>query len=460
MHNIKRQQSDMKTKHNRFIFIIACLLTSTPILANQGGPPWVFADHDFVNPFTGGVAWETSQNSDVLSMEWAFIGLSDVLPLCSGGFDWSSVDDFLSRVDGRGHQAILRPVVFGPGYGSGDFAPSDMLTNDFLYDSDTYQNPDWAETTVQNCILKFIDAFAVRYKDDQRIAYIQMGLAGLWGEHHLDGGPYTASSFPSSAFQETMISRYINGFGNTQDSLLTALSLDATQSHGFFGSGDTSLDGERFSFFDDSLLIANHNDALNWRQEVIPTAQLALHKQHGWGGEAFWTGCNSDGSWVTPPHDCGNGESLDDQALRIGLNYMLGSPAFTSGQFSTAQLLAASQLMGYKFTARAAARLDADHLAVTVENTGVAHSPYPVTVCTSEGCAGDLSSLAPGEQVVIDVPATESGTQTLFFNATRLDPLSPLKIRWSNAGANGLNGTLVVEINPAEFIFADGFNHN
>ena len=74
-------------------------------------------DHGFVNPFTGGVAWETSQNADVLSMEWDYVGVSEVLPLCAGAFDWASVDGFLARVASRGHKAILRPVFFGPGYG-------------------------------------------------------------------------------------------------------------------------------------------------------------------------------------------------------------------------------------------------------------------------------------------------------------------------------------------------------
>jgi hypothetical protein len=438
--------------------VLLMILMACCAQANRGSGGLVFADHDYVNPFTGGVAWETSQNSDVLSMEWAFIGLSEVLPSCAGPFDWSSVDDFLNTVDARGHQAILRPVVFGPGYGTGNFAPADMLTNDFLYEGTIYQNPDWADMSVQSCVLTFIDAFALRYKDDQRIAYIQMGLAGLWGEHHLDGGPYTASSFPSFTFQKTMISHYVTGFGTTGDSLLTALSLDATQAHGFFGSGDQTLDGERFSFFDDSLLITNHNDVNNWRQDPIPAAQLAVHKHHGWGGEAYWSGCNSNGSWAIPPYDCGNGETLHDQALRIGLNYMLGSPAFTGGQLNAAQLLAANQQMGYKFTATAASRTDVDQVSVTVENTGVAHSPYPVAVCTSEGCAGDLSTLAPGTQVMIEVPATADATQVLFFSSPRLNPASALKIRWSNAGANGLNATLSVVVNPADVIFADGFD--
>ncbi|MEM8930212.1 MAG: hypothetical protein AAGE94_03510 [Acidobacteriota bacterium] len=416
-----------------------------------------FADHAYVNPFTGGVAWETTMNADRLSMEWAFIGVSDVLPLCAGAFDWTVVDTFLANVASRGHQAILRPVFFGPGYVLENYAPSDLAVADFHYGVDTFDNPRWDLASTQTCVLKFIDAFAARYKHDLRVAYIQMGLAGLWGEHHLDGGPYTASSFPSTAFQKTMISRYLSGFGSTSSDLLVSISLDAAQAHGFFSSPDATFDHERVGFFDDSLLIANHKAAGNWRQQQHPVDQLLLHKRHGWGGEAYWTGCNEDGSWVVPPNDCGNGESLGDQAARLGLNYMLGHSAFASGHYSSAALLAASQQLGYKFTATAATRQDAGHVAVTVENTGVAQCPYRVQVCTAEGCAGDLSTLAPGISAVVIVPASVAASQDLFFRSPRLDPNSALKIRWSNVGADGPTGTLTIVVDSAVEIFTDDF---
>jgi len=438
-----------------FLWVVLLFNLET-VYANGNNSELAFEDHGFVNPFTGGVAWETDLNTDVLSMEWSFIGLSDVLTNCSDDFDWSTVDSFLTRVNSRGHQAILRPIVFGPGYGNENYAPRDLETRTFIYEGAFYDNPIWDDQSVQECILKFIDGFALRYKNDQRVAYIQMGLAGLWGEHHLDGGPYLASSFPSHAFQKTMISHYLDGFGGTSSDLLVSLSLDSAQSHGFFITNDTTFDNVRLGFFDDSLLIANHNGNNNWRQEVAPATQLALHKQHGWGGEAYWTGCNSNGSWTTPPNDCGNGESLGAQAVRLGLNYMLGSPAFENGVISAQTLLTASQMMGYKFTATNVVRLDSNNIEVTVENTGNAYCPYKVEVCTSQGCNGDLSTLAPGTNVSLTIPATNSATQTLFLTSPRLSSASTQKIRWSNANANDAMATLTVVINDDE-IFSNSF---
>jgi len=424
--------------------------TDTGVITDAGPNTrlFTFADHGFVNPFTGGVAWETSENADVLAMEWAFVGLSDVYPTCAGSPDWSDVDTFLTNVAARGHQAILRPVVFGPGYGAGSYAPSDLATSDFSYDGDTFENPRWDMGSVQSCILQFIDAFAARYRDDQRVAYIQMGLVGLWGEHHLDGGPYTAASFPSVAFQKSMIEHYLDGFGTNSSDLLCGLSLDAAQSHGFFGSADASLDTARVGFFDDTLLEADHGGPDNWRQETAPARQLALHRQHGWGGEAFWDGCNSDGSWTTPPHDCGNGETLGAQGARLGLDYMLGSNAY-DGAIGREALLTASQLMGYKFTATRVTRLESGDLAVTVENTGVAYCPYEVQVCTQEGCAGDLSTLAPGASAVVTVPASSAASQVLSLTSPRLAPSSTQKLRWSNAEADSGAATLSVTFGGA-----------
>ncbi|MBK7778363.1 MAG: hypothetical protein IPI43_30360 [Sandaracinaceae bacterium] len=97
--------------------------TGTVTDAGPNTRVFTFEDHGFVNPFTGGVAWETTENADVLAMEWAFIGLSDVYATCSAAPDWTQVDAFLVNVAARGHQAILRPVVIGPGYGAGSYAP-------------------------------------------------------------------------------------------------------------------------------------------------------------------------------------------------------------------------------------------------------------------------------------------------------------------------------------------------
>lgn len=98
---------------------LASLLLLLQALAAASGQPTslTYAAHGEVNPFTGVVAWSTSAKPGAIAMEWAFVGLSDVMPSCGAptAFDWSSVDATLASHAARGHQTILRPVTIGPG---------------------------------------------------------------------------------------------------------------------------------------------------------------------------------------------------------------------------------------------------------------------------------------------------------------------------------------------------------
>ncbi|MGH1346665.1 MAG: hypothetical protein ACRBN8_34180 [Nannocystales bacterium] len=388
-------------------------------------------------------------------MEWMFVGLSDVLPRCDEEPKWEVLDKPLEEIASRGHQAILRPFIFGD-YGDENYAPSDLLTRKLRHDGKKFKNPRWDDERVQKCVLKFIDAFADEYKDNKQVAYIQMGLVGLWGEHHLDKATYTSKNFPSAAFQKRMIEHYLDGFtidkeaGRSSSDLMVSLSFDSAQPHGLFGSTETpSLSDRRFSFFDDTLLVEGHSNRDNWRQTAQAKGQFNLHVKHGWGGEPTWTGkrkspCNKDGAWTVPPHDCGNGEPLSKQAKRLGLNYMVASDAFST-DIPQNDLLALARVMGYKFTATAVSRKGDEKIAVTVKNTGVAYCPYKVSVCSTESiCVGDLSTLAPGDSVVVDVPASSSPSQVLSLASPRLGPNQ--KIRWSNASADGGAATLTVTV--------------
>ena len=100
--------------------------------------------------------------------------------------------------------------------------------------------------------------------------------------------------------------------------------------------------------------------------------------------------------------------------------------------------------MGYKFTVTSVTRQPTGDLDVTVENTGVAYPPYQVQVCTEMACAGDLSTLAPGQRAVVRVAASGGASHLLSLASPRLAPASPQKIRWSNAEAEAGAATLRV----------------
>eukprot|EP01129_Flabellula_baltica_P001500 TRINITY_DN1142_c0_g1_i1.p1 TRINITY_DN1142_c0_g1~~TRINITY_DN1142_c0_g1_i1.p1 ORF type:complete len:419 (+),score=74.21 TRINITY_DN1142_c0_g1_i1:704-1960(+) len=393
---------------------------------------FTYEKHDYINPWTGAVAWTTTNRPTLLSMEWIYLGVEQVLPTCSGSFDWSPLDNQISDISSRNHQVIVRPIFYGPGYGSGSYVPSDMPQITLSYEGDSFVSPDWSSSMTRECVFKFIDAFCDRYKSSSDIAYVQMGLVGLWGEHHIDSVPYTSSNFPSASLQQDIILRWISGMGSSSSSISLGISLDSTQEHGAFV--DNTLDGRRFHFFDDTLLIENHDDPSNWRQEAVPTTEREARSQYGYGGEVFWGGCNSDSSWAVSPNDCGNGETMAEQGARLKLNYFLGSNAFeTSSGRSNNQILTVSKSIGYDFWIRSISQGSTTEIEVC--NEGVAYSPYLVQVCVSSStsgenkqCQGDLSTLAPGGCTIFQF--TLSGDTQYYVNLESLQRRKGQSTRW------------------------------
>lgn len=427
-----------------------------------GAVTLTYQDHALINPWTGVVAWETASMATSFGMEWLYIGLGEVLPTCSGDFDWTDIATRLNSIAARGHTAILRPITVGPGYDdakhTGSHIPTDMTTSDIDYCGATYRNPRWDLAATTTCIDKFIDAFGAKYKNDNRVAYVQMGLVGLWGEHHLDTIAYTAQNFPTATQQRDMIIRYVNAFGNTASSISLSISLDSTQSQGVFGQYTAALLSYRFTLFDDTLLETGHNAAQNWRQEAVPAATQAARNKYGYGGEFAWPLCNQNGAWAMGAMDCGSGESLANQAARVRLNWVLGSPAVADGAggVTAAQVKAGSKLIGYKFAITEVLAVGSTSVTVTVINKGTGFSPYTVQVCASVvsgspgNCAGDLSTLAPSATVTVTVAvALTSTSKAVLFTLSSPRLPTTTKMLWSNSAVDTTTGVLTVQLAAA-----------
>jgi len=83
--------------------------------------------------------------------------------------------------------------------------------------------PDWTHQELQDFTLEFYTAFAARYDDDPRLAFLQTGF-GLWAEYHIYDGPFILGvTFPSKAFQTL----FFQHLGNTFDKLPWSVSIDA-----------------------------------------------------------------------------------------------------------------------------------------------------------------------------------------------------------------------------------------
>lgn len=72
-------------------------------------------------------------------------------------------------------------------------------------------SPDYADPLLQSGLLRLVAALGKRYNSDPRVAYIELGLLGFWGEWHTYPHP---QMFASEEFQTKLIDAYHAAFPN------------------------------------------------------------------------------------------------------------------------------------------------------------------------------------------------------------------------------------------------------
>jgi len=151
------------------------------------------------NPLRGFVPYSSEEKGPASfphSMEWFYLPLSTVVT-GQDTYDWTPVEKQLTAIVGRGHQAVFRFYVDYPKHPGG--IPAYLLKagmKTFPYeDSDNQKSgtpsvaPDYRDPRLIDCMVKFVQAFGAKYDGDMRIAYLQVGLYGFWGEWHVHNHP-------------------------------------------------------------------------------------------------------------------------------------------------------------------------------------------------------------------------------------------------------------------------------
>jgi hypothetical protein len=103
-------------------------------------------------------------------------------------FTWRPLDTQLSQIARRGYQAVFRFYLDYPTEPSGvpDYLLKEGLTvHPYTdYGNATSVSPDYDDPRLRTAMVTFITALAHRYDGDPRIAFIEVGLIGFWGEWH------------------------------------------------------------------------------------------------------------------------------------------------------------------------------------------------------------------------------------------------------------------------------------
>ncbi len=372
-----------------------------------------------VQPMTGIVLWANSHNSSLLKtaseyvqLEYAYLDPAKTV-IGAGNYDWSSLEATLNAVRSRGKQMVLRFAYAFPGQTTNvpnyiKALPDYNETSGITEGRRTYF-PDWSNAELQKAHIDLYTAFAERYDNDPRIAFLQVGF-GLWSEYHIyQPGVQLGVNFPTKAFQ----TEFLNHMDDIFDALQWSVSIDAgVQTVSAFQNG-SSLMNLDFGVFDDSFMHENHsgyNESM-WNHFNYPQR----YKKSVQGGEFnYYT--NFDQQNVLNPEGI-HGRTFADQSAKFHISYMIGNdqPNYQSNQ----RIREAGLSTGYRFKITSF-QASSNQSKVSVTNTGVAPIYYDAFVTVNNVAATQsLKGLLPGTSADFTIAAGGSNP-VLSIEADRL----------------------------------------
>lgn len=372
-----------------------------------------------VQPMTGIVLWATGHNgsllktaSEYVQLEYAYLDPSKTV-IGEGNYDWSSLEATLNAVSGRGKQMVLRFAYAFPGQTTKvpnyiKSLPGYNETSGITEGRQTHF-PDWSNAALQKAHIDLYTAFAARYDNDPRIAFLQVGF-GLWSEYHIyQPGVQLGVNFPTKAFQ----SEFLNHMDTVFDTLQWSVSIDAgVQSVSAFQSG-SSLMNLDFGVFDDSFMHENHG-AYNESMWSHFNNQQRYKKSVQGGEFSYYT--SFDQQNVLNPAGI-HGRTFADQSAKFHISYMIGNdqPNYQSNE----RIKEVGLSTGYRFKITSF-QASSNESKVTVINTGVAPIYYDAFVTVNNVAAtSSLKGLLPGASANFTIAAGGSNP-VLSIEADRL----------------------------------------
>ena len=147
------------------------------------------------------------------SLEFAYIPLSELMSGPSNFTFDTGLEPRLIAAEERAHQLILRPYIDYPNKASGlpSFLEEQVEMRPYS-DHGGGMSPDYNNSQLRAALSSFIQAFGQAYDGDNRIAVIQLGLLGFWGEWHT--WPHS-EWFPGDEYLTEILDTYDQSFNQT-----------------------------------------------------------------------------------------------------------------------------------------------------------------------------------------------------------------------------------------------------
>lgn len=337
-----------------------------------------------VNPLKGFMPYATDENLEVFfpyTMEYFYVPVKSVVD-CEGltyRFNFEYLEKLLDDIAKRGRQAVFRLYFDYPGLETA--VPQCIIDAGVRMHRYTEYggglSPDYDDPRMVELMVRLIEELGAKFDGDPRIAFIQAGLLGHWGEWHTYPNTHL---FASEATQLRVLEAYDRSFNKTRILVRYPNKITRRYNVGFHDDSFAfqTLGDEAWYFYN---LLESSGTLDRWKVEPIggevrPEIQADVFREEGLFKHLI---------------ECIETTHVSFLLCETLFRPRSAKPSLTSKDLRRA--IFASQRMGYTFAVcyAAAEKLpnDAVKVSVVVKNFGVAPFYYGWTVdfgiVTAEG---------------------------------------------------------------------------
>ncbi len=419
----------------------------------------------FLNPFRGFVPFSGGKNDGHLfySLEFFTVGMSDLM-VSESEFDWTGLDAYLAAISLRGRHAVFRLQIDVPGYTSS--LPGFLRSGPDPVPMREYKefgggsSPDYSHPRLVAAIETLVAAMGKRYDGDRRVAAVQVGVVGHWGEWHT----YPHETWmPPRAVQLKVLSAFASAFTTTK-------LMVAQNELSFWAPGQSSKDFGKFGWHADDFCyktyLAPPATAMkeHWTvPRLQSTGALGEFQSQMFGGELYPPLQDKvfDGVWADQP--------FAPAVAATHVSFLINQRAFAADR--NAQRVQntrdASLLLGYSLWLSRISVVEVvpcpdppkiglcASLSATVVNAGNAPFYYPIFLVANGRWRAVQSPSSPGGgststcTMYLPVSAAElaSCRTTVSFSLVSNSTLPNQTISFANAEAFALNSATPGAIN-------------
>lgn len=384
-----------------------------------------------VQPMTGLVLWSGHDQMDkytsVITLEFAYCLPCKVVTGKKDGkiqYNWSYLENILNDIASRNHQGVIRFRYENPGnkeVGETGATAVPQYIKDLSDYNETSNNAegqktyyaDWTNDELKWFTKQFITDFNARYKDDPRIAVIQLGF-GHWSEGHIYGTKLELGvNFPSKAYQK----EYFIHVANTLE-IPWGMSIDGGDSYYSPVAEDEELLALNFGVFDDSFMHEGHELASGsgWNEMCWD----GVGKEYRWikgicGGEISYYTSNDQKNFLNP--NGMYGWTWENAAAKYHISYMLANNAPGSKHATVDRFQEAALASGYQFRVLQCVT-NGSETRLSVTNQGVAPIYRDAYFAIGQHRSTmSLKGLLPQDTLKVTIPAGLSKAEDLHITS-------------------------------------------